>query len=309
MSQEDVQPVAFEKTIRSLVTGGGSDNLIQDYGILGYFNSCSEDAFVYLWQQCFPPYNEASAHECVNVAVNMASYGLDSPANGAYFRVFQLALQPSKLQDMIRAKTDTLEEGPIRNQKTLLHACVDRLEIEMGHDSTLGWEHWRMLNKDNPWRVCAKVLIIEGAEILAIDTIGYSPFQCLLDYFARHRFDPSRPKEVLKAWLSDLKEAGVDLQQYGQTEYALHQALTKHSECWYFPKDMTFTYGPEVRDWYFRIIWPANKFAAQFWKMLERETHESSHEATQDDMHGIPGSWQDSGGESDSEDEESDSDD
>jgi hypothetical protein len=152
-------------------------------------------------------------------------------------------------------------------------------------------------------------LIIAGAEISEVDSRGYSPFLDLLYYFASHPFDPERPEEVLKAWLSDLKEAGVDLQQYGQIEFALRQTLPKDLRYHYLPKDVTFTYGPEVKDWHFRIIWPVNKFAAQFWKMVEKETHESSNEETQDDMHGIPGSWQDSDGESSSEDEEYDSDD
>jgi hypothetical protein len=103
-----------------------------------------------------------------------------------------------------------------------------------------------VLNKDNPWRVFAKVLINAGAEISAVNSHGYSPFQDLLDYFARDYFQPARPQAVLEAWLSDLKEAGVDLQQYGQAEFALHQALIKDSEyCDYWAKDVTFTYGPE----------------------------------------------------------------
>jgi hypothetical protein len=278
---------------------------------LRYYNSCSEDAFVYLSQQCFPPYNEASAQECVNVAVDFAYHDLESPVNGDAFRVFQLALKPSTLQDMVRAKTDYPSgDQSTRIQMTLLHACATRLRIETANDFPLDREHWRVLKKENPWRVFAKVLIVAGAEISAVDNCGYSPFQCLLDYFAHRPFEPEGPEEVLKAWLSDLKEAGVDLQQYGQTEFALHQALVKDSVyCDYLAKDVTFTYGPEVKDWYFRVLWPVNKWAAQFWKMVEKETHESSHEETQDDTHGIPGSWQDSGGESNGEDEEYDSDD
>jgi len=314
--------VAFEKTIRVLVTSGASDNLIQDYSILRNYNSCSEDAFVYLSQQCFPSYNEASAQEVVNVAVELISYGLESPVNvavelisyglespvnGDAFSLFQLVLKPSTLQDIVRAKTD-IPEVPTRSQQTLLHACATRLEIETEHDFTLGREHWRVLNKDNPWRVFAKDLISAGAEISAVDSRGSSPFQYLLSYFAVRPFEPGGPEEALKAWLSDLKEAGVDLQLYGQTEFALHQAA-KYSEYRYLLKDMTFTYGPEVRDWYFRVLWPVNKFAAQFWKMVEKETREPSHEETQAETHGIPGSWQDFCGESNSEIEEYDSDD
>jgi hypothetical protein len=137
-------------------------------------------------------------------------------------------------------------EVPTRSQLTLLHACATRLEIETAHDFALDREHWPVLNKDNPWIVFAKFLIIAGAEISAVDSHGSSPFQYLLDYFAPHPFDPEGPEEALKAWLSDLKEAGVDLQQYGQAEFALHQALIKDSEyCDYWAKDVTFTYGPE----------------------------------------------------------------
>jgi hypothetical protein len=175
---------------------------------------------------------------------------------------------------MVRTKTDT-------QKKTLLHACAIHLGAETAHDFNFKREHRRVLNKDNPWRVFAKVLISAGAEISAVDSRGYSPFQDLLDSFAWHYFQsegrkevleawqyfqPEVRKEVLEAWLSDLKEAGVDLQQYGQAEFALHQTLIKDSEYGYFLKDATFTYGPEVRDWYFRVLCPVNKFAAQFWK-------------------------------------------
>ena len=169
-----------------------------------------------------------------------------------------------------------------------------------------------MLNKDNPWRVFAKALISAGAEISAVESRGLSPFQYLLYYFARHPFDPDGPEEALKVWLSDLKEAGVDLQLYGQTEFAVHQALVNDYEsCPYSIKDVTFTYGPEVKDWYFRIINDSNEFAAQFWRMAEKETHVTTHEETQVGREGmdIPGSWRDFGEESDSEDEEYDSDD
>jgi hypothetical protein len=186
-----------------------------------------------------------------------------------------------------------------------------RLGMETAHDVTLDKEHWRVLNRDNPWRVFGKALVRAGAEISAVDSRGSSPFHYLLMHFAYHRFNSEGPEEILEAWLSDLKETGVDLLQYGQTEFALHhQALVNCSEYYdYWARYVTFTYGPEVKDWYFRILSPANKFAAQFWKMIEKETHESSHEETQDDMHGIPGSWQDSDRESSSEDEEYDSDD
>jgi hypothetical protein len=273
---------------------------------LRHYNNCSEDIFVYLSQQCFPSYDEASAQECVNVAVALGDYNPQRVANGNVFRFFQLALKPSTLQDMVRTKTDTLGE-----KKTLLHACATSLITEAAHDCKLEREHWLVLNKDNPWRVFAKVLISAGAEISAVDSGGCSPFQGLLQFSAWHYFQSEGPKEFLEAWLSDLKEAGVDLQLYGQTEFALHQTLTKDPEYRYLLKDVTFTYGPEVRDWYFRVLCPMDKFAAQFWKMIEKETHKSNHEETQHDTHGIdiPGSWQDSAGESNSEDEEYDSDD
>jgi hypothetical protein len=122
---------------------------------LRFYNSCSEDGFVYLSQQCLPPYNEASAQECVSVAVGFVCLGFESPVNGDAFRGFQLAIKPSTLQDMARAKTDTLIVEVPRSQLTLLHACATRPEIETAHDFALDREHWRVLNKDNPWRVFA----------------------------------------------------------------------------------------------------------------------------------------------------------
>jgi len=294
-------------TIRVLIAAGSSDSLIQDHLVLRVYNSCSEDAFDYLTQQCFPPYHQASAQECVNIAVDLASCGLRLPVDGDSFRVFQLALKPITLQDAARVKTDTdagPEEVTICNKMTLLHACALRLITETSHDITLDRAHWRILKPENPWRVYIKALIIAGAEISAVDSGEESPFHQLLNYFSHVPLHPEGPEEVSKAWLSDLKEAGVDLQQYGQTEFALHQALAINSGyCCDFSEGMTFTFGSQVEDWCFRLRWPMDEFAAQFWEMVEKETHKSSREETQDERQSmvIPGSWRDFGGENDSE--------
>jgi hypothetical protein len=185
----------------------------------------------------------------------------------------------------------------MHSRMTLLHACAIRLIIETEHDVTVERAHWRVLNRENPWRVFTRGLINAGAEISAVDTGGHSPFHAVLRYLDDHRSDLDGPVEVFIAWLIDLKEAGVGLEQYGQTELALHEALVINSECCRnFPRRMSFTYGLRVEDWSILL-------------RAEEETSESTQEETQVEKQGteMPGSWRDFGGENDSESEEHDS--
>jgi hypothetical protein len=293
---EKANEAEFTETIRVLVDAGGNESLIQDLDILRRYNSCSADAFAYLSQQCFPSYHQLPTHECVGIAVDLATCGLRLPVDGDSFQVLRLALQPISLQDAARAKTDS---GGVttRNQMTLLHACAFRLIMETNYDVSLERVHWRVLNCENPWRVFIRDLINAGAEISAVDSGGHSPLHDLLNNFARYPSKPEGPVQVLTAWLSDLKEAGVDLEQYGQTEFALHQGLATNSECCrHFPEEISFIYGRQV-DWYFWLKGPTNMFAAQFWKMVEGGTSEPTPDETPDERQslGMPGSWRDFG--------------
>lgn len=265
------------ETVRVLVEAGASESLIQDLGFLRRYNSCSTGAFAYLSRQCFPSYNQLPIRECVGVAIDLAACGLRLPVDGDSFQVLRLALEHISLGEAARTRKNP---GGVttRDQMTLLHASAFRLVMEAEHDVSLERTHWRMLNCEHTWRVFIRDLIKAGADVSAIDSGGHSPFHDLLNYFARFPKNPG-PVQVLKAWLSDLKEAGVDLEQYGQVEFALHQALATGSECCrHFPRGVSFRFGPQVDHWHFWLRGPSNNFAAQFWRMVERGTFEPTEE-------------------------------
>lgn len=96
---------------------------------------------------------------------------------------------------------------------------------------------------------------------------------------------------VLRVWLEALRQAGVDLNTYGQRE---HEIFADDDSLHYFNSDyrievplvfevylIDFTYGPEPDDW--RLYWreTTDEFAGDFWKLIE------------DPPLNIPGSWVD----------------
>ena len=109
-------------------------------------------------------------------------------------------------------------------------------------------------------------------------------------HFFRH---PHRKgEEALLTWLQTLQGFGIDLKRYGKTE---HKLFYQESSSWrnlellmpgrrggvYLLRLIGLQVGPEPEDWKVWISEPSDKFAGDFWDMLEHP------ERT------IPGAWDD----------------
>jgi hypothetical protein len=99
---------------------------------------------------------------------------------------------------------------------------------------------------------------------------------------------------VARVWLEILREADVDLVQYGQEELDILLTVSDYMKSpynWSMGaskwKILSFTYGPSPEDWEFRLIYEDwdeeyKRYQAvqQFWNMVENPEHN------------IPGAWE-----------------
>ncbi len=160
------------------------------------------------------------------------------------------------------------------------------------------------------WRLLLKEIITAGADLHIISQDGKSPLLSLLggtfSNYCRHGSELI--PVILKMWLDDLRDLGVDILKYGMIERrplergVLNRTL-RYEDCqlgphytWreYWPKNpswrlINFTYGANPKDWY---VWGSDIWdglAGEFWTMVENTGRQ------------IPGTWVEN-----SEDEESD---
>jgi hypothetical protein len=169
-------------------------------------------------------------------------------------------------------------------------------------DST--WESW---DGDGSWRELIRDLVGAGSLLHAINNEQLTPLSCIIysssviDY--RDKTDLNHLIEevssLLRVWLSDLLDVGVDLQQYGAEEKLLNLA---GSVCNDFDVEDTwvgwssihligFSYGHHPEDWHFWFSDPTDDFAGDFWYLVEDPAFWESGEGGNDVDHTIPGSW------------------
>jgi hypothetical protein len=107
-----------------------------------------------------------------------------------------------------------------------------------------------------------------GEEIYQVNKALLSPLGTLM-LLNNHGF--AEMCKVLRTWLQDLKDAGVDLGEYGKREFALRLSYDLKIHC--YGTQMGFTsYGPAVEDWVFYAQEPTDRFAGIFWKLVEKQT-------------------------------------
>ena len=88
--------------------------------------------------------------------------------------------------------------------------------------------------------------------------------------------------EILATWLSDLRDCGVDLYEYGRREEGLYRdsSASREFESWSeflrprIWKLVNFTYGRSPNDWHLQLEW----------RPKERDEHRKQ-------VQEIPGSW------------------
>jgi hypothetical protein len=124
-----------------------------------------------------------------------------------------MVLKPAKLEEIALAR------GP--DETPLLHLCEERymLNKEGLEDFPTCEEssRSRLTNPNDPWRTFTRELVRAGENVSALNALGVSPLGVLMN-FNEQGFTDMR--KVLKTWLQDLKDAGVDLEEYGKRESA-----------------------------------------------------------------------------------------
>jgi len=85
---------------------------------------------------------------------------------------------------------------------------------------------------------------------------------------------------LIRIWLEDLMSAGVDLLEYGRNEKAIHARILKAKPLNVLPLTqyywrgcqwdlLDFTFGPSPGDWRVWLTEPTDRFAGEFWSMIE----------------------------------------
>ncbi|KAE9380938.1 hypothetical protein N431DRAFT_325529 [Stipitochalara longipes BDJ] len=272
--------------LQSLVDAGGSELLIQDYRILGqYFGST--ESLSYLVRESLPAYQNLSSYDLHYVATCV---GNSYWPNG--LELVQLILSSTRLDEVLRTRRGSEDSSLVHFYAghcipfSLLHVCAGHCSHRLAQPT--------ITTSEDPWRVFTRELILAGADTSPIDIHGMSPLSLLLH---RNR-QGATLSQLLRDWLCDMKEAGVDLRHYGEIESAIYLSL----ECFCdaetdFPQAgrhvISFSYGPDVDDWQFWVDEPTDVFAGTFWKMMEAQTTDIWEESSNMTSSGlrIPGSW------------------
>lgn len=179
------------------------------------------------------------------------------------------------------------------------HTCLS-------HDAGIGGSHYSRC------RSLAREVIGNGSPLHFLDIGARTPLFLLLlceeMYYDKKRLTEEQRLRIrrllLYTWLSDLQVSGVDLQQYGEEEqrYGLVPNMNIFFCVWKSrPHLISFSYGPRVEDWKLWFSEPTDRYAGQFWRMIETLQEE-------DDQFAMPGAWMEYSELSDSDDEPFESD-
>jgi hypothetical protein len=243
--------------IRMLVGAGSGELLIQDYDCLQHYRG-PEDSFSYLLQHSFPPVDQWPLRDRLSVASSLGETWWPNSAN-----LIQMVLKPAKLEEIARARLPN---------DSLLHLCIDRYKMDVGGRV----RHFRRLeNPGDPWRTLTRELIMAGEYVSTLSQkTSMSPLGELMN---RNGLRFADIWKAVKTWLQDLKDAGVDLEEYGEEEMSLSKSYSdKPPPIYDIYKGGTLmrfaSYGPAVEDWIFYASEPTDRFAGIFWKLVEKQT-------------------------------------
>ncbi len=262
-----------------------------DTSFLRFYHG-SEEVFT-LWQQSLDPqYYELPLKERIEVAIGLCwEHFSNGPA------LFRRALT----RDHIPRPAIGMRDGKGR---TLLHAVALRigevvqyisihpLSKSKGDEEDLAGtsdqagirKSSALLTIDKGWRSILREIIREGADLHSTDSASHTPFMSLLKGIQDSPTeDGVYPRvETLDTWLSDLRDCGVDLYEYGRREEGLYRdsSANREFESWAgflrprIWKLVSFTYGRSPSDWRLQMEWRHKK-------------RDERHEQVQE----IPGAW------------------
>jgi hypothetical protein len=262
---EEIDPSPI---IRMLV-GGSSELLIQDNYCLQEYRG-PEDSFSYLLQQCFPPLDQWSLQDRLSVVSSHADTWWPNSVD-----LIHMVLKPVELEEIARVRL------PVDN---LMHLCMVKYIWKAGPEGVRKKRRENFLsrleNPSDPWRTFTRELIMAGGHVSTLDNMtGMSPLGELMN-----GNDIGFPDtfKALETWLQDLKDAGVDLEEYGEEEMSLSKSYsTRLERKWLYDFENDYnvgtlmrfmSYGPAVEDWVFYVLEPTDCFAGIFWKLVEKQT-------------------------------------
>ena len=229
----------------------------------------SEEVFT-IWQQSLSPqYYETALKERIELAIGFSTHSINRPA------LFRRALTRDHIPRPAVGMRNFLGQ-------TLLHAVALRIgkcaqyifgdpqrESKEEEEDLAGKsgqadvrEVLALLIIDQGWRSILREIIREGADLHSTDWRSHTPFTNLL-----RGISGLSPEVAVKIWLTDLRDCGVDLYEYGRRE----EELWGGSRTW---KLVSFTYGSSPSDWHVE------------WEWRPKECEEQCEQVQE-----IPGSW------------------
>jgi hypothetical protein len=170
------------------------------------------------------------------------------------------------------------------------------------------------------WRRLFRKVVAAGADLNTLDAWGRTPLCLLIHRFPafplgleyKHQWDLLH---LLKFWLEDLFDVGIDLLQYGALESLAVQKrrdqeptpecacfdyygsgwepeeCERRNECYSPTRLINLHYGTRPEDWMFWLSEPADEFAGDFWSTIEYPLELDEEDRPM--VFKMPGSWND----------------
>jgi hypothetical protein len=267
----------------------------------------------------YPPYREISPQTRFDIAVELCE--------SRWHNV------PAIMSTLLRVEADFDKELLTLTNRwgyTLLHLLVIGLietNAVWSHDdeyldddlSSEEVEYIRATKSHSlSWRPLIRKVTAAGADVNALDAWGRTPLCILIHRYSAFRLDLEIKYEwglphLLKCWLEDLFDVGIDLLQYGALESLAVQKRRDQEpppDCACFtyldsslgPKECThenlcrsparlinLQYGTRPGDWIFWLSEQTDEFAGDFWSMVESPLESEAEECPM--LFKMPGSW------------------
>ncbi|KAL2826771.1 hypothetical protein BJY01DRAFT_143176 [Aspergillus pseudoustus] len=172
------------------------------------------------------------------------------------------------------------------NGETLLHKVAECMAMDLDDGITCNMDGWRQMLRE----------AVEASANLSKPSSSWkrTPLINFLHFYNNNLDLPIPYKSAylypLRKWVSELKAVGVDLEEYGANERAMHRSgyVAKEIRLDISPtvdyladtlleyellefKLLDFTYGPEPEDWFVWVTDPTDVFVGDFWELVERQ--------------------------------------
>lgn len=250
--------------LRTLLEAGADLELIDETNILALSAGGPVDIFNYIQQHTFMTSGEIKFVEKVRIIQGFVSPPI------------------SQRQSVISSYLG----GPDFQANVALHRD-DNVTKRLFEDIC-----WSFINPNSTFSTDAAADLINtmlsaGMSLHTLEGTGHTSLQSIFDdcswSIPRKLW---RLRKTLKKWLDLLVRLGIDLQAYGKEESLLYKrermALNFDLRLQRrFRKILGFKYGPRVEDWELWIFEPSDKYAGEFWYLIENPILE------------IPGAWVD----------------